>query len=145
MIKMLSIPKVRRCLDLPASQKIQVVGIQSSKPIQVFQQAKFLDNFDKLLLGSRKCLSKLKLAKIKNLCNFETERKNKTRKTQFLSTSIYDLVLLVLLDVCHFHHHVTHTFLSNHTDSSVLSRLSRYSCLYRVTQIKIYFFNQLCL
>ena len=44
-----------------------------------------------------------------------------------LSTSIYDLVLL---DVCHFGHHQTHTFLSNHCDSSVLSRLSRYSCLY---------------
>ena len=45
-----------------------------------------------------------------------------------LSTSIYDLVLL---DVCHFHHHhVTHTFLSNHRDSSVFSHLSRYSCLY---------------
>ena len=34
-----------------------------------------------------------------------------------LSTSIYDLVLL---DVCHFGHHQTHTFLSNHWNSSVL-------------------------
>ena len=33
-----------------------------------------------------------------------------------LSTSIYDLVLL---DVCHFH--LTHTFLSNHWDSSKFS------------------------
>ena len=49
-------------------------------------------------------------------------------KVSTLSTSIYDLVLL---DVCHFgHHHHPHTFLSNHWDSSVSSRLSRYSCLH---------------